>query len=128
MHPVSTSLALSGGAFAGLFSGFFLVVDIVLVLIVLAGMWKMFEKAGRPGWACIIPIYNWIVVLEIAGKPIWWIVLLFIPIVNLIVSILVFVSLAERFGKGGAFAAGLFFLGFIFFPILGFGEARYQAA
>jgi len=85
-----------------------------------------FTKAGKPGWASIIPIYNAIVLLEIAGKPIWWIVLLFIPLVNFIVIIIVVIDLAKNFGKGTGFGLGLAFLPFIFYPILGFGDAKYR--
>ena len=99
---------------------------IVLVLLIVAGMWKVFVKAGKPGWAAIVPIYNIIVLLEIAGKPLWWFILFFIPIVNIIVIIIVLVALARNFGKGVGFALGLLILPFIFYPILGFGDARYQ--
>ncbi len=99
---------------------------IVLVVLIVAGMWKVFVKAGKPGWAAIIPIYNVIVLLEIAGKPLWWFILLLIPFVNLIVMIIVLVALARNFGKGIGFALGLLILPFIFYPILGFGDARYQ--
>jgi hypothetical protein len=98
---------------------------LVVVVAVIAGMWKVFVKAGKPGWACIVPIYNIIVLLEIAGRPIWWIVLLFIPIANLIVLILVALDVAKAFGKGTGFGLGLAFLGFIFYPILGFSDATY---
>ena len=101
---------------------------IVVAVIMIAAMWKVFTKAGKPGWASIIPIYNIIVLLSIAGKPTWWFILLLIPIVNLVIAILMYVALAEKFGKGGGFAMGLVFLGFIFFPILGFGGAQYQGA
>ena len=94
----------------------------------IAAMWKVFTKAGKPGWASIIPIYNMVVLLDIAGKPVWWIILFFIPIVNLIFAILTYVGLADRFGKGGGFAVGLILLGIIFFPILGFGGAQYRGA
>ena len=97
-------------------------------LVVVAAMWKVFTKAGKPGWAAIIPIYNGVVLLDIAGKPVWWIILFFIPIVNFIFLILTYVGLAERFGKGGGFAVGLILLGIIFFPILGFGSAQYRGA
>jgi uncharacterized membrane protein YoaK (UPF0700 family) len=83
-------------------------------------------KAGKPGWAAIIPIYNVIVLLQIAGKPLWWIILLFIPIVNLIMAILIGIAVAKKFGKSGGFGVGLALLGFIFYPILGFGDAQYQ--
>lgn len=98
------------------------------MIVVIAGIWKTFEKAGKPGWACLVPIYNMIVLLEIAGKPIWWILLMFVPLVNLIVSILMLVAVAENFGKSAGFGVGLAFLPFIFYPILGFGDAQYQGA
>lgn len=100
---------------------------IALILISVIGMWKLFTKAGKPGWACIIPIYNMIVLLEIAGKPIWWIILFFIPIVNVVISILMYVGIAERFGRGVGTALGLIFFPIIFMMILGFGSAEYQA-
>jgi len=104
------------------------IVAILFAVLMVAAMWKVFTKAGKPGWASIIPIYNIIVLLSIAGKPTWWFILLLIPIVNLVIAILMYVALAEKFGKGGGFAMGLVFLGFIFFPILGFGGAQYQGA
>jgi hypothetical protein len=93
---------------------------------IFAGMWKTYTKAGKPGWGAIIPIYNVILLLQIAGRPLWWIVLVFIPLVNLAVLIIVGIDIAKNFGKGAGFGLGLTFLGFIFYPILGFGDARYQ--
>ncbi|MBI2214321.1 MAG: signal peptidase I [Acidobacteria bacterium] len=98
----------------------------VVVVAVIAGLWKVFVKAGKPGWAAIVPIYNFIVMLEIVGKPIWWIVLMLIPVVNLVVAIIVSIALAEKFGKSAAYGIGIALLGFIFIPMLGFGDARYQ--
>ncbi len=115
-----------GGGGAGLFGGVFMVVWLAIFVLTIAGMWKIFIKAGKPGWACLIPIYNLIVLLEIAGKPVWWFILFLIPLVNLVVAILVVIALAERFGKGVGFAIGLLLLPFIFYPLLGFGDARYQ--
>ena len=74
----------------------------------------------------LIPIYNLIVLVKIAGKPIWWFILFFIPIANIVVAILVPIALAEKFGKGVGFGIGLILLGFIFYPILAFGDAQYQ--
>lgn len=91
-------------------------------------MWKVFTKAGQPGWAAIVPIYNAIVLLQIAGKPVWWLVLFFIPLVGIIVAFVVMISLAAKFGKGTGFGIGLTLLGFIFFPILAFGDAQYQGS
>src|SRR5207247_7554216 len=91
-------------------------------------MWMIFVKAREPGWAAIIPIYNYIVLLRVVGRPIWWIIWFIIPIANLIAWIVVVVDLSKSFGHGGGFAAGLFFLPFIFFPILGFGDDTYLGA
>jgi hypothetical protein len=104
------------------------VIGLAILVLIIAGIWRTFEKAGQPGWAAIIPIYNLIVLLQVARKPIWWILLFLVPIVNLIVAILVPMEVARLFGKGVGFGLGLAFFGFIFFPILGFGSAQYQAA
>ena len=103
-----------------------LIVQVAIIVIILVGMGKVFVKAGQPGWAVIIPIYNVIVLLNIAGKPVWWIILMFIPIVNIVISILVSISIAKNFGKSEGFGIGLALLGFIFYPILGFGDAQYN--
>jgi hypothetical protein len=99
---------------------------LVVILLIVISLWKIFVKAGKPGWAAIVPIYNLIVILEIAGKPIWWFILLLIPFVNIIVLILVYIAFARNFGKGVGFAIGMLILPFIFFPMLAFGDARYQ--
>jgi hypothetical protein len=104
----------------------FLAIELVIVVAIIAGVWKVFVKAGKPGWAAIIPIYNLIVLLQIAGKPLWWIILFIIPLVNLIMAILVSIAVAQKFGKGTGFGVGLALLGFIFYPILGFGDSQYQ--
>jgi hypothetical protein len=94
----------------------------------IVALWKVFEKAGQPGWTAIIPIYNWYILLKVAGKPGWWLILMFIPIANLVIAFIACMGVAENFGKGAGFATGLFFLCFIFFPILAFGEAQYRSA
>src|SRR6476620_10565425 len=99
---------------------------LAVVVLMVASMWKLFQKAGEPGWAAIVPIYNFIVLLKIAGKPAWWIVLMFIPFVNLIVAIIAALAVARNFGKGTGFGLGLAFLAPIFYPILAFGDSRYQ--
>lgn len=99
---------------------------LVVTIVILVGMAKVFIKAGQPGWAVIVPIYNTIVMIQVAGKPIWWFLLLFIPVVNFIIVILVSLAIAEKFGKGAGFGLGLAFLSPIFYPILGFGSAEYQ--
>jgi hypothetical protein len=112
------------GAAAGM--GFLIVVYIAVIIFLVACYWKIFTKAGKPGWAAIVPIYNIIVLLEIVNKPVWWIVLLLIPCVNLVVMVLVIIELAKVFGKSTGFAVGLLLLGIIFLPILAFGDAEYQ--
>ncbi len=96
----------------------------VLVLMIIS-MWKIYVKAGQPGWASIIPIYNIIVWLQMINKPLWWIVLLFIPFVNFIVIIMMYHELSKVFGKGVGYTIGMIFLGIIFLPMLAFGSAVY---
>ncbi len=103
-------------------------VGLVIGLVVIIAMWKVFTKAGQPGWAAIIPIFNLYVLCKVAGRPGWWLILMLIPFVNLIIYIIVCIDVAKNFGKGAGFGIGLTFLGFIFFPILGFGSATYQGA
>ncbi len=108
--------------------GFLVVLYLAIIVLAIAGLWKVFVKAGKPGWAAIIPIYNCIVLLEIVGRPIWWIILLLIPCVSIVVAFILCLDLAKAFGKDTAFGIGIFFLGFIFVPILGFGSATYVRA
>jgi len=111
-----------------LIGSFFVVIWLAATILTVAGMWKVFVKGGQPGWAILIPIYNCYVLLKVAGKPGWWVILMLIPLVNIIIFIVALVALAQRFGKGGGFVVGLFFLPFIFYPILGFGTAQYTLA
>ena len=104
----------------------FMVIHLAVIIFMIASVWLTFQKAGKPGWASIVPIYNVVVMCQIAGKPGWWVLLMLIPIVGIIVAIIVTVRFAEAFGKGTGFAVGMIFLGFIFWPILGFGSAQYQ--
>lgn len=96
-----------------------------VALIPIITFWRIFTKAGKPGWASLIPIYNLIVWLEIIGKPLWWIVLLFLPCLNIIFFIWATNLLSKSFGKGEGFTIGLLFLPVIFYPVLGFGSSRY---
>lgn len=101
------------------------IIPLGLVIFLCAGMWKVFAKAGEPGWAALIPIFNFVILLKIAGKPIWWILLMFIPLVNFIIAIVIAISVAERFGRSAGFGIGLALLGFVFYPILGFGDSKF---
>jgi hypothetical protein len=102
------------------------IVYIALIVLIVASLWRIFTKAGRPGWAAIIPIYNLIVLLDVAGKPWWWILLLFIPLVNFIVIIVVYMDLAKAFGQGTGFGCLLILFSFIMLPLLAFGPYEYQ--
>jgi hypothetical protein len=115
----SDVFGLIGGLCGGL-------IGLAFGIFMLIAMWKIFTKAGKPGWAAIIPIYNLWVMLEVVGRPGWWLLLMLIPGVNVVISIIVIVDLAKSFGKEGGFAIGLILLPYIFFPILGYGKAQYQ--
>lgn len=112
-----------GGGVAGAIGG---LIWLAVMVLMFASAWKVYDKAGEPGWAAIIPFYNVIVLLKIVGRPIWWLILMFIPIVGIIISLLIIVDVAKSFGQGIGFALGLLFLPFVFWPILAFGDARYQ--
>ncbi|WP_461533746.1 DUF5684 domain-containing protein [Sinomicrobium sp.] len=111
------------GAAAGLIG---MLIYLALIVLVIAGMWKIFEKAGKPGWAAIVPVYNIIVLLEIVGKPMWWIVLMLVPCVNIVAQIWVTNLLSKSFGKSEGFTVGMVLLPMVFYPILGFGDSQYQ--
>jgi hypothetical protein len=103
-----------------------MIISLAIAVLIIAAMWKVFTKAGQPGWACLIPIYNLYVLCKIAGRPGWWLLLMLIPIVNFIILIILCIDIAKSFGNGVGFGLGLAILGFIFWPILGFGSAQYQ--
>ncbi len=111
-------IAMIGGLLAAL-------IGFIFVLVGSIGMWKVYTKAGKPGWAVLIPIYNYYVLLEIVGRPGWWLIMFLIPGVNVIFLFIVSFDLAKAFGKGTGFALGLIFLNLIFMLILGFGSAEY---
>jgi hypothetical protein len=110
-------------------SGGALFIFIVLAwgVFYLAATWRLYNKAGEPGWAAIIPIYQLVVFYRVGGKPGWWFLLYLIPIVDIIVLWLASVGIAKRFGKGVLFGAGIFFLPFIFVPVLAFGGSTCRA-
>jgi hypothetical protein len=117
--PAAAEGSAAGGAVSG-------IIALAIVILMVASMWKLFVKAGEPGWAAIIPIYNVITLLKVTGKPIWWIILFIVPVVNVIIEILLVFALAKRFGKGAGFALGILFLSPIFLPLLAFGDAQAQ--
>jgi hypothetical protein len=102
-----------------------IIIGIAVMVLMIIANWKIYTKAQKPGWACLIPIYNIIVLLEIVGKPWWWLLLMLIPFVNIVFAIWMLNLLSKSFGHGTGFTLGLLFLSFIFYPILGFGSSQY---
>lgn len=110
-------------------SPLFWVVYFAVIIILIVALWKVFVKAGKPGWASIIPIYNTWVLFEIGGKPGWYALLFFIPIVNIVALVLLILAMVEicrRFGKSPWFVL-LFFVASIGWLILGFDKSTYSA-
>lgn len=115
-------------AAAAVGTGVFLVYSVIIIVILvltLVAMWKIFVKAGKPGWACLIPFYNAYCLYDIAWGSGWLFLLTFIPCVGTVVAIIMLFKLAKAFGQGTAFGFGLLFLNTIFVLILGLGKAEY---
>lgn len=102
---------------------------IVLTVALIVAQWRIFTKAGQPGWASLVPFYNYYVMLQIVGRPAWWLLLLLVPFVNLVVMVVIALDLAKAFGKSEAFGiVGLILFAPIGYMMLGFGKATYQGA
>jgi hypothetical protein len=106
--------------------GTIMFVYFAVIVLMVASAWIIFTKAGKPGWASIVPIYNIIVWLEIIGKPLWWIILFIIPVVNFVFLIWAVNLLVKSFGKGVAYTIGMIFIPFVILPLLAFGDAKYN--
>ncbi len=107
----------------------FLVIELVILAVYLVAFWKIFTKAGRPGWAILIPFYNAYVLLKISGKPGWWLILYLIPLVNLVISILASIGLARNFGRSDTFGVVMLWLfGAIGYLMLGYGNSKYMSS
>ena len=126
------AMSAEDAGIVALFLGVLLIPTLILIGIYVVANWKIFEKAGQPGWAAIIPIYNLIVMLDVQGRPKWWVIWYLIPFVNYVSGVVMFIiqclDYAKRFGKDGGFVAGLILLNPIFLLILAFGSAQYQGA
>ncbi|MFZ0799105.1 MAG: DUF5684 domain-containing protein [Terriglobales bacterium] len=128
MSTIATALWLEQfrNPSGGFFSGGMLLFWLAVMVIVIIGGWKVFEKAGQPGWAILIPFFNAYIILKIAGRPGWWLLLYFIPLVNVVIALIVAIDVAKAFGQSALFGFILnFLLGGIGFLILGFGNYRY---
>jgi hypothetical protein len=115
------------GLFAVIMAAYvaFLIYFIIVRVIKIIGMWRVFEKAGKPGWAAIVPIYCTLIKIEIVGKPTIWILWHFLPCVNIVFSIWLTNLISKSYGKSEGFTIGMIFLPWIFWPILGFGDSKY---
>ena len=118
----------AGAAFGGAVFVIMMLFSFAIALLTIAGVWKAFQKAGQPGWAAIVPIYNLWIMLKVADDPGWWLILMLIPFVNLVIAIVVSIHVAEAFGRSALFGLGLAFIGFVFWPLLGFGDDTYRGA
>lgn len=139
MHTLTPILAQASGneqaAFAAGLAAFFgaiLLVSVVIGIVTLIGMWKAFDKVGQPGWAVLVPIYNIIVLLRVAGLPWYWVFAPFVVIIPILgwIAYIVWIvwvhhRISTRFGQGVGFTIGLTLLGPIFWLILGFGSSKY---
>ena len=113
-----------------------IIVGLAIAIVMIIGMWKVFTKAGEPGWAALVPIYNVYVMVKISGKPMWWMAVMLLggiipiggAIAQIAASIVVGIGTAEKFGKSQGFGVGMGLLGFVFYPILGFSDAQYEGA
>jgi len=119
--------AYSNEAAAGAMAAFgvLMIIALIVGLFMIICSWKIFVKAGKPGWASIVPIYSAIVLLEIVGKPVWWIILFIIPLVNIVIIIMVIHRLSRSFGKDIGMTLLLLLIPIIGYPMLAFGDAKY---
>lgn len=103
------------------------IVYLAVAVVYIVALWRTFSKAGRPGWAAIVPIYNIYTLVKISGNSGWFTLLYFIPIANIVAAIIVALGVAKNFGKSGVFGFfGLFLFSLIGYLIIGFGSAQYQ--
>jgi hypothetical protein len=115
----------SAAAFNFAFGGVSFLLFAAVIIFYIVAYWRVYEKAGEPGWGAIVPFYNIYLLCRIAGRPGWWLILYFIPLVNVVIALIVWLDLAKAFSRSAGFGFGLWLLGFIFVPILGFGPAQY---
>lgn len=106
-------------------TGVVVVLYLAIIIFYIVAGWKVFVKAGEPGWGIFVPIYNLYLICKIAGRPEWWLILFFIPLVNIVIGLIIAMDIAKAFSKGPGFGIGLWLLSFVFVPILGYGPSRY---
>ena len=102
------------------------IIALVLCIVLYVALWKVYAKAGEPGWAAIVPFYSNYVLFKIAFGNGWFFLLCLIPYVGIIALYAAYFMLAKKFGKGVGFGIGMILLTVIFLPILAFGSAEYE--
>lgn len=128
-YDYSTTYADNSSDVAGAFAGIaafwvaFWIICMAFVVVQIVAMWKLFKKAGRPGWASIIPVYNYIVLIQVAEAPMWYLALVFL--VNPVGLLMTYIKVAEKFGKSAGFGILIWFFPFVGLPILAFGKSQY---
>jgi Family of unknown function (DUF5684) len=123
-NTVYSNLSAGSSVSSGVVTAYFIFLG-VLVILQIIGFWKVFVKAGRPGWAALIPFYNLYTECKVAKRPGWWLILFFIPFVNIIIWFIVAIDIAKNFGKGTGFGVLLAIFPMIASLVLGFGSAQY---
>ena len=122
------------GLFKGMGTGM-LIVWLAIMVFMIVSWWIVFKKAGQPGWAILIPIYNFLVILRVASRPWWWVFAILLPIIPivgvillLVAMIFIFHGVSKTFGQGAGFTVGLVLLSVVFVPILAFGDYQWKEA
>lgn len=117
---------LLGAEWMDYYSGTYLILELALLILVWAGLWTTFAKADKPGWGAIIPIYNIYLLCKVAGRPGWWVILFFIPFVNIVIHIIVAIDVSKNFGHGVGYGILIWLFPMIMYLILGFGSSEYR--
>ena len=124
-YEVSYNYDFGNNSGSGSLGGILLIPSITILIMIIC-MWKMFTKAGKPGWAAIVPVYNTIVLIQIAGLSMMYLLFFFVPILNIYAIFKIYIEIAHKFGKSTGFGVGMIFLSIIFMPMLAFGNATYE--
>lgn len=117
----------AGAIITSIIAAIWAIIMIPFAILSVIGMWKTFTKAGQPGWASIIPIYNWYIMIKIAGRPSWWLLLFFLPVANIVVTVILAIDTAKAFGRDAVFGVvGLWLLPLIGYLVLAFNKDKYK--
>ncbi len=123
MYQSSSEISNEAAIAVGMMVTVFLIFYFIIAVICIVSVWRLFTKAGKPGWAAIVPVYNQIVMLQVAGRPVWWVLLMmFVPIFQVWVAIVAAIDFAKSYGKSTGFGVLVALLPFIGLPILAFGK------